>query len=95
MLCSDTDLYIVEVEVANNPPQKSVTALLFYDDGAGGTTIRENNGFVPLYLPRLQDDGLRDVDANFGTAQFAYYVLDISLLPRGFDGAAVGWILQE
>lgn len=94
-LCSDTDLYVVEVEVANNPPQKSVTALLFYDDGAGGTTIREHNGFVPLYLPRLEGDGLRDVDADFGTGNFAYYVLDISLLPRGFDGAAVGWILQE
>lgn len=92
--CSDVDLYVVEIEVASNPPQKSVTALLFYDDGDGGTTIRENNGFAPVFLPRLQEDGLRDVDANF-TGLFASFLVDISLLPRGFEGAAVGCILQE
>jgi hypothetical protein len=94
-LCSGVDLYVVEVEIANNPPEKNITALLIYANNDGTNTILEENGFSPTYLLQLSTDAFESVPPDFGGNFFAYFTLDISQIPSRAQDVAIGIILEE
>lgn len=94
-LCSGVDLYVVEVKVASNPPEKNITALLIYSNTDGTNTILEENGFSPTYLPQLSTDTFEGLPLDFGGGFFAYFTLDISQIPSRAQDAAIGIILEE
>lgn len=94
-LCRGVDLYVVEVEIANNPPEKNITAMLIYANPDGSNTILEENGFTPTYLPQLSTDAFDAVPPDFGGTFNAYFTLDISQIPSRAQYASIGIILEE
>lgn len=93
--CSDTDKYIVRVEIDANPPNANLTAVAVYGNPDGTEIALEENGFTPTYLPLLQADPISSVPTDFGVAVVAYFVLDISLFPSRSQYIAIWAITQD